>query len=233
MLTLNALCVDLMGETIVQQFNLQLEPGEVACLYGPSGCGKTTLLRLIAGIIQPESGLIDNRFARTSYLFQEHRLLPWRTAWENIALVCQSPATEACNNQIADLLYRLDLDASDWYKYPYELSGGMRQRIALARALITQPNLLLMDEPFSALDFELKQALQDMVLSRVTEHGMGIILVTHDRFEALRMADRIYILKDKKPTICQRTIDLHTPYSDRTAAFIETHLQPGFWRPEQ
>ncbi|MBS9781491.1 MAG: ABC transporter ATP-binding protein [Gammaproteobacteria bacterium] len=230
MLTLKNLTADLMGETIIEDFNFTISRGEVACLYGSSGCGKTTILRLVAGIIDEESGTIDNQFSRTTYLFQEHRLLPWRTAWENIALVCKDGQNTDRQTQLADLLTQLALDKDDWHKYPHELSGGMRQRVALGRALITEPDLLLMDEPFSALDFELKQNLQNLILDRVHQHKMSIILVTHDRYEALRLADKIYILADKKPTQCQRVIDLDTPHQQRNALFIETHLQPNFWQ---
>ncbi len=208
MLTLKNLAADLMGETIIKDFDFTLNRGEVACLYGPSGCGKTTILRLIAGIIDKEAGTIDNQFARTTYLFQEHRLLPWRTAWENIVLVRKDAQHSDTQQAIADLLTQLALDKGDWHKYPHELSGGMRQRVALGRALITDPDLLLMDEPFSALDFELKHKLQNLILERVAEQRMSIILVTHDRYESLRLADKIYILADNKPTRCQRIIDL-------------------------
>lgn len=229
MLTLSKLNADLMSETIVENFNFHLNKGEVACLYGPSGCGKTTVLRLIAGLIDAESGHIDNQFSRTTYLFQEHRLLPWRSAWENIAVVAANKPANKLTQQIGDLLTQLQLDEIDWHKYPHELSGGMRQRVALARALITEPDLLLMDEPFSALDFELKKSLQDLILNRVTELGMSIILVTHDRYEALRMANKIYLLADRKPMTTQRIIELSTPYHARDGAFIDNHLNPQFW----
>lgn len=232
MLILKKLTVDLMGETIIDDFDFFLNIGEVACLYGPSGCGKTTILRLIAGIIDKESGTIDNQFSHTTYLFQEHRLLPWRTAWENIALVRKDAKQADIQEKISKLLTQLDLDKDDWHKYPHELSGGMRQRVALGRALITEPKLLLMDEPFSALDFELKHSLQDLILSRVHQHNMSIILVTHDRYEALRLATKIHILADKKPTQCQRIIELSKPHQQRDANFIETHLNPNFWQVE-
>lgn len=230
MLTLNKLTADLMGETIIKNFDFSLSEGEISCLYGPSGCGKTTILRLIAGIIDKASGTIHNQFKSTTYLFQEHRLLPWRTAWENIALVRKNTAQADSQAQIGALLTQLDLDEDDWHKYPHELSGGMRQRVALGRALITQPQLLLMDEPFSALDFELKQTLQDLILRRVHDYNMSIVLVTHDRYEALRLANNIYILTEKKPTHCQRVIELNTPHEQRGAAFIDNHLNPDFWR---
>ncbi len=226
MLTLDNISIDLMGDTIVEDFNFALGSGEVACLFGPSGCGKTTILRAIADIIELESGYIDNRFARTAYLFQEHRLLPWRTAWENITLVQKSGEP----GDVAELLTRLSLDAEDWHKYPHELSGGMRQRVALARALIVAPDLLLMDEPFSALDFELKQSLQDLIVERVKHAGMSIILVTHDRHEALRLSDTILLLANEKPTRCLREISLTTAQSTRNAAFIESRLTSEFWQ---
>ncbi len=228
MLILEQLTVDLMGDTVVEDFDFQLPAGEIACLYGPSGCGKTTILRAIADIIDIESGTVDNQFEHTTYLFQEHRLLPWRTAWENIELVASR--SQATNQMISELLTQLDLDVDDWYKYPHELSGGMRQRVALARALITEPHLLLMDEPFSALDFELRQSMQDLILQRVQQQKMSIILVTHDRYEALRMADKIYLLADEKPTNCQRIITLSTPHVERDGQFIDSHLNPEFWR---
>lgn len=225
MLQLENINISLMGDHIVEGFNFQLNGGEIAGLFGPSGCGKTTILRAIAGIIDIEAGRITNRFARTAYLFQEHRLLPWRTAWENIALVNKTHHHE----RIAELLTRLDLTRRDWQKYPHELSGGMRQRIGLARALITEPDLLLMDEPFSALDFELTQTLQSLILARVREQNMSVILITHDRYEALRMADKLYLLSEHKPTHCQHTIALETPQSSRDADFIERRLTPEFW----
>lgn len=225
MLTLENLTIELMGERIVERFNFQLNAGKVSCLFGPSGCGKTTILRAIANIIELESGRIENQFSRTAYLFQEHRLLPWRTAWENITLVEKN----ASESNIGDLLTHLALDTSDWHKYPHELSGGMRQRVALARALIIEPDLLLMDEPFSALDFELKQSLQQLIMHRVKHNGMSIILVTHDRYEALKMSDAIYLLAKRKPTFCQREIVLSEPYLTRNADFVERHLTPEFW----
>lgn len=229
MLTLNNISTDLMGETIVHDLSLSVKAGEVVCLYGPSGCGKTTILRLIAGLIDLDEGTIQNTFASTTYLFQEHRLLPWRTVWENIALVRKDSDTKPIRQKIADILHQLNLDESDWHKYPHELSGGMRQRVSLGRALITEPQLLLMDEPFSALDFDLKQNLQDLILQRVQQNEMSVILVTHDRQEVLRMVNKLYILTDEKPTQYQRIVTLDTPFKERDVKFVETHLKPHFW----
>ncbi|PIE83098.1 MAG: nitrate ABC transporter ATP-binding protein [Candidatus Contendobacter odensis] len=227
MLRLHDVRVDLLGETIIEHFDLQLNPAEVVCLYGPSGCGKTTILRLIARLIEAESGNVSNHFQRTTYLFQEHRLLPWLSAWDNVMLVVTNRSES--QPQAEQLLTQLALSRADWRKYPHELSGGMRQRVALARALITEPDLLLMDEPFSALDYELRQALQDMILDRVSQHQMSIILVTHDRYEAARMAQMIYIL-DTKPAHCRSRIALTMPYARRNHAYIEHQVHQSFWQ---
>ncbi|NLB30291.1 MAG: ATP-binding cassette domain-containing protein, partial [Alcaligenaceae bacterium] len=199
----------LMGETIVEDFNLELAAGQVICLYGPSGCGKTTILRLIAGLIAPNRGQISNSFQRLRYLFQEHRLLPWRSLWDNILLTHPQPTAATTQEQARLLLTKLHLQPEDYEKYPDELSGGMRQRAALVRALLCEPDLLLMDEPFSALDYELKLQLYAWLQSYIV-NGMSVVMVTHDRFEALQLADKIYILP-QKPARNHKLIELDRP----------------------
>ena len=184
----------LMGETIVENFNLDLAAGEVICLYGPSGCGKTTILRLIAGLIRPDRGQINSDFQRLRYLFQEHRLLPWRSLWDNILLTHPQPNAAKTQEQARLLLTKLHLHPEDYDKYPDELSGGMRQRAALVRALLCQPDLLLLDEPFSALDYELKLQLYDWLQSYIT-NGMSVVMVTHDP-NAASYAQRVVFLAD-------------------------------------
>lgn len=224
---LHALAYSILGDDIVKDFNLALRAGEVVCLYGPSGCGKTTILRLASGIIDPDKGKARIFANRLSYLFQEHRLLPWRTLMENVLLVCRDKGPETVR-KIETILEELRLDPGDRNKYPHELSGGMRQRVALARALVNDPDLLLMDEPFSALDYELKLHLYDLVLERVRS-GVSVIMVTHDRFEALKLADRIVLL-EKKPARCRKIMRLTRPHAERDDAFIERHLKLPVWR---
>ena len=218
----------LMGETIVEDFNLELAAGKVICLYGPSGCGKTTILRLIAGLIAPNRGQISNSFQRLRYLFQEHRLLPWRSLWDNILLTHPQPTAATTQEQARLLLTKLHLQPEDYEKYPDELSGGMRQRAALVRALLCEPDLLLMDEPFSALDYELKLQLYAWLQSYIV-NGMSVVMVTHDRFEALQLADKIYILP-QKPARNHKLIELDRPREERDQDFVQEYLAQPFWQ---
>ncbi|HZJ97898.1 MAG TPA: ABC transporter ATP-binding protein [Oligella sp.] len=218
----------LMGETIVEDFNLELAAGQVICLYGPSGCGKTTILRLIAGLIAPNRGQISNSFQRLRYLFQEHRLLPWRSLWDNILLTHPQPTAATTQEQARLLLTKLHLQPEDYEKYPDELSGGMRQRAALVRALLCEPDLLLMDEPFSALDYELKLQLYAWLQSYIV-NGMSVVMVTHDRFEALQLADKIYILP-QKPARNHKLIELDRPREERDQDFVQEYLAQPFWQ---
>lgn len=175
--------------------NLDLEPGKVLSLTGPSGSGKTSILRIVAGLISDFSGSLKNDFNQSAYIFQEPRLLPWRTALDNIAYGLKSRAvTVNQRRQIAlELATRLEL-SEVVNKYPHQLSGGMRQRVALGRALAIEPDLLLMDEPFSALDIGLRRELQDLVLTLIEERNMAVIFVTHDLTEAVRMGDEVLML---------------------------------------
>lgn len=227
-LTLNNIEKKLMGETIVEDFSLSLATGEVICLYGPSGCGKTTLLRLIADLISPDRGRIDCSFERLRYLFQEHRLLPWRNLWDNILLTHPKPGAEQTKEQARQLLSKLYLRPEDYDKYPNELSGGMRQRASLVRALLCEPDLLLLDEPFSALDYELKLHLYEWLQEYIL-NGMSVVMVTHDRFEALKLADKIYILP-QKPARNHQLIELDRPRDLRDQAFVQNYLAQPFWQ---
>lgn len=227
MLTLDAVNYRRMGETIIENISLHLPLGRIICLFGASGCGKTTLLRLIAGLETPYRGHIANRAKRLSYLFQEHRLLPWKNALDNVALVAARP--KPAREQAADLLKNLALSDNDLHKYPHQLSGGMRQRVALARALMTDPDLLLMDEPFSALDSNLRRHLQQIVCKRTLAGQTSVVLVTHDAQEAIRMADDIYFLS-AKPAGLTATLHLDTPQNARDDAYIATAETHPLWQ---
>lgn len=214
MLVLDNITVELGGRKIVENFSLKLEKGRCLALSGASGCGKTTILRAVAGLIALNSGTCIVRAKRLAYLFQEPRLLPWQTAGENVALT----APYVCRDRLKTLFHELYLDEKDLDKYPHELSGGMQQRVSLARALITDPDFLLMDEPFSALDARLRHVLQTRIMQAVDD-GMSVLLVTHDVQEAVRMAHHIYCLQGK-PARCIADISLPQAYSRRHPVWI-------------
>lgn len=156
---------------------LEVRPGERIAVMGPSGCGKTTLLRIALGLLKPEQGTVQNSFRKTAVVFQEPRLLPWQTALENVNLVLGDGKETLPNAR--RLLKTLGLeDAAD--KYPGELSGGMQQRTALARALAVDADLLILDEPFKAMDDKLRWE----VIAQVAKTDAAILLVTHDEGEA-------------------------------------------------
>ena len=162
---------------ILADITFALAPGQRIALMGPSGCGKTTLLKIALGLLAPTEGTVRNTFLRPAAVFQEPRLLPWRTAAENVALVL-GDRKNALPQALA-ALERLELEeAGD--KYPRELSGGMQQRVAIARALAADPDLLVLDEPFKGLD----EALRRRVLETVGRTEAAVLLVTHEEWEA-------------------------------------------------
>jgi len=180
MVELNKVTVRFGDRTVLDGLSITLGRGERLALMGPSGCGKTTLLRVIAGLQRPETGTVRVETPKIAYLFQEPRLLPWRTAAENVALVLpdereQLPAAR-------DWLARFGLEAADGDKYPAELSGGMRQRVALARTMAAEGELLLLDEPFKELDAAAREAALACVAR--ASAGKTLLLVTHDPGEA-------------------------------------------------
>ncbi len=219
MLSLEAISIELAGKTIVSDFSLALAPGQCAALFGPSGCGKTTILRAIGGLTELKAGRIINNSRRCAYLFQEPRLLPWLTVLDNVRLVRPTVA-EA---QIFTLLERLGLERRDGAKYPGELSGGMAQRVALARALIIEPDLLLMDEPFSALDLSLRRDLQQHIATLLAA-GLAVVLVSHDSEEVALLARDIYGLGGK-PARLREHLHLPTPLAARDRAWLGEQLQ--------
>ena len=222
MLELKNVEYEILRDKVVRNFHLKVEKGEVVTLFGPSGCGKTTILRLISGLNEPRKGEIFNKFKKMTYFFQENRLLTWKNALENVLLVMD----KADQNSVLKLFAKVGLSQKDALKYPNELSGGMRQRVAFVRAIVTKPDLLLMDEPFSGLDYDMKEILIDIVSQRVSE-GMSIILVTHDRMEAIKMSNRIYFLANKG-AIIQKELVLDEAFKDRDFAFISKIIDENF-----
>jgi len=195
-LRVNQLCFNYGPQQILHNINFELPAQHTLALIGPSGCGKSTLLHLLAGLLTPTSGDYEQPFAPLSVMFQAPRLMPWKTAAANIGL-----GLKAWNIHKAQRVQRsmdfgelMGLSQQDLHKYPKELSGGMQSRVALARALIIQPELLLLDEPFSALDIGLKQELYQLLRAQIELQKMTVLMITHDLMEAVRLADQIYVM---------------------------------------
>lgn len=201
LIAFNAATLRLGGKTIIENLDLQVRPGEFLCIVGASGCGKTTALRLAAGLYRPTSGAvtfdgepITEPRREVAIVFQDYgkALLPWRTAAGNISLALEAshvPARER-GARIEALLRKVGLPGhAD--KYPTEMSGGMQQRLQIARCLAQEPTTLLMDEPFGALDAMTRQGLQDEVLSLTQASQTTVIFVTHDLDEAIYLGDRV------------------------------------------
>ena len=207
-------------ETIFQDLSLSIGRGEFVCILGPSGCGKSTALRLIGDLLRPDGGsiIVDGRDPRETwehlaFVFQSPRLAPWRTALDNVLLGMELRGGRRDREQMrARAIKALDLVGltHDAGKYPRMLSGGEKQRVALARALAVEPQIILMDEPFSALDPNTRQRLRAEIVSIWQKTGKTIVFVTHDVDEALVLADRILLLS-KKPARVIETIAIDRP----------------------
>lgn len=191
------------GQLVVTDICLTVAPGELVCLVGRSGCGKTTLFHGIAGLAQPETGRVVlhgedvmNSPGHISYMLQKDLLLPQRTIIDNVCLplVVGGMATSAAHAKSEPLFERFGLQGTE-RKYPLQLSGGMRQRAALLRTYLMENDVVLMDEPFSALDALTRRDMRSWFLSMMGELGLSCILITHDVDEAVEMADRILVMR--------------------------------------
>jgi ABC-type nitrate/sulfonate/bicarbonate transport system ATPase subunit len=181
------------NRTIMSELSLELNEGQITCIMGSSGIGKTTLLRMAAGLELPDSGIIERRSdMRIGYVFQEPRLLPRKTVLDNVRWVLDDQK-HVTNNEIAIWLTEAGM-AHALTSYPDHLSGGMKQRVSLIRAFVTNPGLLLMDEPFQSLDAGTRQDMQKLLLRLWHKNKPTILLVTHDLDEALALGTRIVVL---------------------------------------
>jgi iron(III) transport system ATP-binding protein len=227
---------------VLRDFSLTLGRGDIACLLGPSGCGKTTALRCIAGFEPVSAGEIilnGETVSRTGFtlapekrrigmVFQDYALFPHLTVGENIAFGLRGAARTDRAARVSDLLATVGLDPVA-QKYPHELSGGQQQRVALARALAPKPDLLLMDEPFSNLDADLRERLSHEVRDILKAHNATAILVTHDQHEAFALADDVGVMQDGVIVQWDSPYNLyHKPASRFVADFVgEGVLVPG------
>ncbi|MGW4473151.1 ABC transporter ATP-binding protein [Nonomuraea sp. NPDC004354] len=192
------------GRTVLKDVSLELARGEFFALLGPSGTGKTTLLRVLAGLERPDAGTVLAPRRRTT-VYQEPRLVQARRALANVTLGLPRSAREAGLAALAEVGLSGHADA-----WPATLSGGEAQRVALARALVREPELLLLDEPFAALDALTRLQMQDLVAELCARHRPAVVLVTHDVDEAVRLADRVAVLRDGELAV-DRRIDLPHP----------------------
>ena len=221
-------------QVVVESVSLKLKDGEIACLLGPSGCGKTTLLRAIAGFKPLHSGTIDfagsilssssktvppeNR--RVGMVFQDFALFPHLTIAENICFGIRQQSRKEKSHRLSELLGLIGLAGSE-DKYPHELSGGQQQRVALARAIAPKPHLLLLDEPFSSMDVELRASLAKEIRSILKHEKISAVMVTHDQHEAFSMADRIGVINEGSLLQWATAEDLyHSPANRFVARFV-------------
>lgn len=204
----------------VRDLDLAVTPGSIVSLIGPSGCGKSTLLHMIAGLYEPSSGQVvyngrpvASVNTAVGYMTQKDTLFPWRTVRDNVALPFELEGRPKADRhrEAGEILGRVGLDGFET-RYPSELSGGMRKRAALARMLLYRPETFLLDEPFGALDAQLKLAMHELLLRLWGEDGQTILLVTHDLVEAITLADRVIVLT-RRPSriILDQEVDLPRP----------------------
>ncbi len=191
--------------TILSSFNLSILPGSITCLFGPSGCGKTTLLNIMGGILIPDSGKVTGfPEERISYIFQETRILPWKTVLGNVLfpLLDKMPKAEALEH--AHFMIRMVGLEKEEKLYPGQLSGGMKQRVSIARAFAYPGTLILMDEAFQSLDNTLKYTILDSFLEIWKQDRRTVIFVTHDIDEALFLGEQIMLLGDNPLRILRK-----------------------------
>jgi NitT/TauT family transport system ATP-binding protein len=214
---------------VIKQFDTTIETGEIVALVGPSGCGKSTLLHMVAGLQSASSGTLTanghsvaSPSPERTLVFQEHALYPWMTLLENVALALefQNQPKQTARDEAGKWLGRVKLTGFEDY-YPHQVSGGMRQRCALARAFIARPQVLLLDEPFGALDALTRMTLQSVLKDLIEEERPTVVLVTHDVDEALYLADRVLVFSNR-PAVVLKEITLgHIPKTHDLSAFAD------------
>jgi NitT/TauT family transport system ATP-binding protein len=219
--------------TALDDVNLVVEPGQFCAVVGPTGCGKSTTLTLVSGLDRPSAGrvrvggeLVDGIAAGTGFVFQADALLPWKTVLANVALgpVFRGVRRREANDRARDWLRRVGLAGFE-HHYPHQLSGGMRKRVGLAAALINEPSILLMDEPFGALDVQTKAIMSNELLALWEQTRPSVIFVTHDLEEAIALADRVVVMTVGPGTV-KGVYDIDLPRP--RGAVQEIRFEPRF-----
>jgi NitT/TauT family transport system ATP-binding protein len=246
-LTLENITVAFAGQggaryTAVKDTTLIVAPGEFVSVVGPTGCGKSTLLNIAAGLLEPSAGTVTifgeplaGVNSKAGYLFQSEALMPWRTAVRNVTagLEFRGVAEDEALRMANDWLSRVGLTGHG-HRYPHQLSGGMRKRVALAQTLILNPQIILMDEPFSALDVQTRQLMENELLELWSADRKSVVFITHDLEEAISLSDRVVVLSAGPETrpIGNYAIDLPRPRDVAeirlTPRFVELYTQ--IWR---
>ncbi len=216
----------------LDEINLEVQKGEVICILGPSGCGKSTLLNIIAGFLPPSGGevRVDGRPViepgpDRGFVFQEFALFPWRTVLENIEFGPVLKGMEKADRhaRARELIQRIHLTGFE-DKYPFELSGGMKQRVGIARALANDPEVLLMDEPFGALDAQTRRVMQEELLKLLGETKKTVLFVTHAIDEAIVLADRVMVMTARPGQVkALLGVDLPRPRERTSPEFNELY----------
>ena len=212
------------GAVAVRGVNLECREEAVTCLLGPSGCGKSTVLKLLAGLLQPDEGDVVGPFAgETAFVFQEPTLMPWRRVGANVRLPLELRGVRRRESADAAEAALASVGLGDRTRaYPRELSGGMKMRVSLARALVTEPRVVFMDEPFAALDEQSRFRLNDDLIRLRDERRLTVVFVTHSVYEAVYLADRIVVMS-AAPGRVQAVID--TPrHPDQTGRAFRTSV---------
>ena len=204
---------------VLDGVTFSVEDGEFVCLIGESGCGKTTMLKIIAGLERPDEGKVEfEGIERMGFVFQDDRLLPWKTVYGNILFALKASGIEN-GSVVREIINTVGLRGFEDY-YPKQLSGGMRQRVGIARALAVNPDLLLMDEPFASLDARTRERMQEELLRIVGDKT--VVFVTHSIDEAVYLADRIVVLSQRPSKVLRIVeVDVEKPRDRNSEEFVE------------